>query len=314
MNTHPKFDRNPKGNFALEHAFTQVVFGSDSMLLEDDLNEMQAIQQHLVRPLYDQNDYDGLKSYPQYYKIEDDVEDTLVIPEFFVQVNGRIIRVAGVGNDGKLAEIPSTSNLIVTEKVESGWGILYLEVKEVVVCADDTLYENGVQGTNFRLANKLADPRFGQETTRRLQMQSTLRVQNGVAHSMENMAAMSLVQDPEGSLYVYDQNGRWRSENNYFAVPLGLIFVETTDPFNPAYSELRLLHQQVDLSYNELGDVTTVVTRIGDFELCRVNIRYSDYFVNSFTQIKDGRETLFSIGSTWAGGSIGIGNINKMGF
>ncbi|ASS74085.1 hypothetical protein CIG75_03180 [Tumebacillus algifaecis] len=289
MTTHPKFNRNPQGNFSADHAFTQVVIGSDAVLLEDELNEMQAIQHHRMKAFSDQNGYDGVKT-PLWHFVFETLPGVIVIPEFTVQVAGHQVRVAGIGNDGQIP--PETCNVIriVHDEIPTfRYDLLFLEVKEQMVSVADMLYRDGAQGSQFQLTNRLNDPRLNEETARRVQVQSTLRVETITSQNV-GASALNDMRDPQGSPYVYHQNGRWRSTNDYYAIPIGRICTEEPDPFTPMNSTLYPFTTTYSPSYDTKGDLVQMVTKIDDVELAKVKVTYREYDVNVVNIYKDGRE------------------------
>ncbi|TCP57987.1 hypothetical protein EV586_102435 [Tumebacillus sp. BK434] len=314
MTKHPVFNRNPKGNFNKDNQFTQVLIGSDAVLLEDELNEMQAIQSSRVDELYDLQDYDGGKTgldsnfvYGETYAHE--------IPAFTAKVAGHMIRVSGYGNTGQFSTVPEDSNIVCLAPMPEGQteqsDLVFLEVKEEVLTGHEPLFQHGNLDANYRLDNKLIDPRVGHETARRLQLRSKLRLLPNVGELPANQPwpsaifALDSALDPLGGRYVYDQNGRWRSENGYYAIPIAT-GVKYKDRLYGITTALWPELIKTYLTYSESGDLIQVDTRLGGvFVLSSTKITHRAEGIDKVTNVKDGRVTTWqcAYGSVPGGGT-----------
>ncbi|TCP57986.1 hypothetical protein EV586_102434 [Tumebacillus sp. BK434] len=177
----PRFTRPPQGNYDPDKAFTQIRAGSEAYLLEDEVNEMQAILQEQARSVARDLYRDGLKE-RLVVKRDTSRANVYRIAPFEVMADGVSVRVTGINTTGTpRTEADGEDNLILIpappfDSEEERYDPVLLEVFEEEVHAGQTLYRHGAQSSDFTIPNDLCDNRVGAETSRRMQMKSVLRV------------------------------------------------------------------------------------------------------------------------------------------
>lgn len=218
MTYSPQFDRNSDGFFDKENNFIRVRAGTDAYLTEDELNEMQAIQLEWLRSLSRIAFTSGITS---------DIAGVSVVTSgdarylkfgsFTALVDGLPVFVAHCNLDNQLG----TNSVKLGDKPASGsrTDVVFLEVVEVEVKVGDTLYRYG--NTNgVPCNNSILDSRIGAETTRRIQIQSTIRQEIGSHHPGTSS---------QGNPYVFDnETGYYKAGPKTFGIPLFLVTQNST--------------------------------------------------------------------------------------
>lgn len=166
----PGFNRPLKGNFDPAKGFTAIRVGSNAYLLEDELNEMQAILAN--------SDQEALRTFlttgvvGPMGGVTTTAPNKIAFDGFRAILDGLMVVVSGKGGaDGRNAvELPAG--------VSGRTDLVFLEVFEGEAKASDPLMKHGTVG-GVRLLNDLVDNRVNAETSRRLQLMNDLRVVAG---------------------------------------------------------------------------------------------------------------------------------------
>lgn len=151
----PTFDRQDK--FSPDKAFSRVVWGERSKVLETELSEMQKILQHQTLALGEAILSNGFVDELPNITYEND--ELTIDPCAFV-IDGFVYRV----------QSPLVLSQVQPEST------VYIEVSEAEVSYQDTIRKDGnyTDGGEDLPDNGILDPDFGVETTRRVQWQIRL--------------------------------------------------------------------------------------------------------------------------------------------
>jgi len=151
----PTFDRQDK--FSPDKAFSRVVWGERSKVLETELSEMQKILQHQTLALGEAILSNGFVDELPNITYEND--ELTIDPCAFV-IDGFVYRV----------QSPLVLSQVQPEST------VYIEVSEAEVSYQDTIRKDGnyTDGGEDLPDNGILDPDFGAETTRRVQWQIRL--------------------------------------------------------------------------------------------------------------------------------------------
>lgn len=140
-------------NFSSTKSFSQVSFGSDSMLLEVELNEMQKIQNYMRRLMATTLMSDGCVAMPTMTLSS----GVLTVPPDTILANGDFITIL--------------ENMTIS--VSPG-DVVYIAISEAVITSLTSLLNSGNLSGGSVITNNLIDTRVGAETSRRVQKQVQL--------------------------------------------------------------------------------------------------------------------------------------------
>lgn len=138
-----------RSSFTEEANFSSVLIGADAPVLEVELNEMQLIQRERLRSTTKALLNEGVKGQGQYTF----TNNILTITDEMVMVNGELLYIPNA-----------------TLSVNEGETV-YVETWEEVVSYKDTIKQYGNIHSDLKVHNYLLDPRVGEETSRRIQVQ-----------------------------------------------------------------------------------------------------------------------------------------------
>lgn len=182
----PKFTRHKTGNYSVNKGLTSVVAGTDAYFLEDEANEMQAIQNEARAEILRNKYYSGIYSGGNKF-----YTDNSMIPNFFAfekmtaLLNGHLLEVSGnngyyaINNQKEIINDKDINNIFLPEPPEKGirYDFVYLEFWFSELKWDSDIWTNG-NYMNYQglLKNDIFDKRINGETCRRVQLQWAIRV------------------------------------------------------------------------------------------------------------------------------------------
>jgi hypothetical protein len=207
------FQRNIFGNFDKDASMYAVLYGTDSYLLEDELNESQwaAIEKvgTLMRSAY-------ISGFTKDY----DIVTTQMDNTFFIQskdkkplsllIDGYQLDI-GANNPEGLSQYLSPSDDKLMFKLTDSFNevdrtdLIILECWFEVISYEEDIYKFGGVDTPKRI-NHMLDPRMSEETSRRVQFRWRLRTLEG-RDSIDNIEALTYQYERTGILYKELDNG-----------------------------------------------------------------------------------------------------------
>ena len=222
MNYNPVFTRKPEGQFNIDNNFIAVKHGSNTILLEDELNESQWIQNELraqsLRSIMnsgffyknfnildtnsDLNESIYVKGYGN-----PDLESNAILfnikGHIPVNINGYIFNIAGTYKKDLAGNTTDNNNILLKlpspPTLEKRFDLVYLEAWFEEISYDDSInYNGGID--NYEIGKFNKDTRINIETSHRIQLKWKIRVAEGVTDLL-NVNAIGNMKYPSSLKY-----------------------------------------------------------------------------------------------------------------
>ena len=219
------FQRNIFGNYEKDASVFSVLYGTDSYLLEDELNESQWATTERLAALMRNSYASGItKEYTMQFPYHENVFyiETIDSKPLSVLLDGYQL-FAGNNNPNNLPEdiIPSDDKLIFklkdSNQMQDRTDLVMLESWFEVINHKETIRKFGGENTPI-MENNILDVRMSEETSRRIQFRWRIRV-------IENQTSIdgvkALTYDGKNSGVIYQE-----LENNTYFANIGVKFDE----------------------------------------------------------------------------------------
>lgn len=223
----PIFNRNKTGKYLKEKNFISLVSASGGYLLEDEANELQAIQNELRKDFIKQQLHSGIiysESNQIYFQNNYGyLENMFSVEPFKVLMNGNVFDV--IGCNGNYFDIDKKiNNIMLPEPPESNyrWDFVYLEMwlKEVDGDSRTVIWSNGNEDNiDGVLTNDLVDERINGETCRRIQLQWQIRCAGGIDFSENEYGFNNMLEN--GNMFAKGGN-TWDTQYSFWRSDLNL--------------------------------------------------------------------------------------------
>ena len=166
----PSFDRSAIGKYNNKNNFLSIMSGSDSYLLEDEINEQQWQQIYEDAKLIESTFGSGVvHNLGNGQRAKDCFE---VVDTNKIKIKKMKLLIAG-----HIFNIPETIIDVHPNYNENDYNYVYIDCAFKVVSPTDTLYENGDMNHKTVIANNIMDGRINKPTTYRVQKQSYINYQ-----------------------------------------------------------------------------------------------------------------------------------------
>lgn len=175
MSYNPTFDRTPYGKFTDESSFISIIGGSDSYLLEDEINELQWIQvnsrmetlQELCSSGYIKND-DEI-----HFRGSGKLDNSFYVDNFKFNVDGIITKIYSKNN---------YNTIKLDSPTYTGFDLVFLEAYLCVIDNNKNKIFQFGGIDNEEIDYEMLDSRISLETSRRVQLQWKLSIHPNITY------------------------------------------------------------------------------------------------------------------------------------
>ena len=222
-----KFNQPIVGQFQKSSSIYSVLFGTDAVLLENELNEMQWIQIEKVSSIFQNLYTSGIIDKIDINKVNNDIvlKNTQPTKPISFLIDGFFLDIGGQNLDDEV-KIDTSSTLFGVNK-----NIVFLEAWfETVdgVATNNLINKFGGNNNSNQIAYEIKDDeRLSKETTRRIQMRWKVRIikdtdlfePTSVASSINSSFYQPTL---DGSIFVSFKDTNKKINENSYAIPLVL--------------------------------------------------------------------------------------------